>query len=116
MMKLIDCGLYAVWSYRRPHLHTRDRRRMEGPFVTEWAYCLRSACGTSWRTSGAVSGFASEQEARLAGMAASGIVTWPTTLGTLSVEWRCKKCGGGGAGDVCACGGTMAALPEVAVK
>lgn len=105
-MNLIDCGAFAVWSYQRPHLHTRDARRMAGPMVTEWAFCLRNADG-SWQTSSPVSGFGSEGEARAEAM---------KRLPPAATWWRCRRCGqtaDGPSTDTCAsCGGTMAKLPE----
>lgn len=72
--KLVDHGNFAIWSYQRPYLHTRDSRRMEGPFVTEWAFCLRSKDG-AWLTSQPVSGFANADEAWKAGRKAAGPMT-----------------------------------------
>jgi hypothetical protein len=65
---------FKVWPYQRPVGHSRSSAVQRGiaPMKIEWAYALLSDDGSHYETSGAVSGFASEAEARAAAEAAIG--------------------------------------------
>ena len=66
--RLIEHDGFCIWSYDAPAKTARGFWHGDDFIIKpEWAYALRSSCGTFWRTSEAVSGFATEEAATEAG-------------------------------------------------
>lgn len=61
---------FHCWSYKRPVGHSKSSAVLRGdaPMITEWAYAMLAADGVSFETSRAVSGFATEDDARNAAL------------------------------------------------
>ena len=58
-------GMFCTWSYKVPSKTPRGFWHGETPILDgeQWAYALRSKCGTFFRISSALSGFKTESAA-----------------------------------------------------